>query len=181
MNDTISPPSSPTTVGKSRPPRHLLWPILITSLIGTHVISCVTMVIVATHDRSFAVEPDWYQKGLHYEETLDQKRENTRLGWQIKIAKIAPLSGTNLRNVTCTIKDRADKPVEDATVDLVAFPHLRANRRISRVMLMQDKGEYLATLPCEDPGTWEFRFVVTRGKETFTGVLKQDIESLQLD
>jgi nitrogen fixation protein FixH len=158
-----------------RPPRHLFWPILLTSLISIHIVSVVVMVIVATHDSSFAIEPDWYQKGLHYEQTAQQQRENNRLGWSVQIEIGEPLSGTNRRNVSCTVLDRAGKPVEHAAVDLVAFAHLRASNRASSVLLPHGGGEYRGVLAFEDPGVWEFRLVITRGAETFTHIVKREI------
>jgi nitrogen fixation protein FixH len=159
----------------SRPKRHLFWPVLITSLIGIHIVSVVTMVVVATHDRSFAIEPDFYQKGLHYDQTIQQQRENTRLGWSVKLEVSRPLSGTNMRNVACRLVDRDGKPLDGATVDLVAFAHVRASRRISCVLMSQDAGHYVGTMAFADPGIWEFRLAVTRGKEAFTHVVKQEI------
>ncbi len=112
--------------------RHLFWPVFILSLIGIHIVSVVTMVVVATHDRSFAVEPDFYQKGLHYEQTLDQRRENARLGWTAKLEVGRPLSGSNVRNVVCRLSDRDEKPLDDAKIDMVAFAHLREPCQILR-------------------------------------------------
>jgi nitrogen fixation protein FixH len=162
----------PPTVEK--PSRHLLWPILLASLIGIHIVSVVVMVTVATYDRSFAIEPDWYQKGLHYEQTAQQQRENSRLGWSVKLDVGQPLSGTNQRTVSCRVFDGAGKPVEDAKIDLVAFAHLRASKRTSSVLLRQG-GVYTAPLAFEDPGMWEFRLVITRGRETFTQIVQREI------
>ena len=160
----------------AKPSRHLLWPVLIISLISLHVISCVTMALVATHDNSFAVEPDYYQKGLHYEQTIEQRRENARLGWSARLDVSNPLRGTNERNVSCTVRDREGRAVEKATVDLVAFAHLRAKKRTPLVLLPQEDGKYLATMPFDDPGRWEFRLMITRGKDTFTEVITRDFE-----
>jgi nitrogen fixation protein FixH len=152
-----------------------LWPILLTSLISIHIVSVVVMVIVATHDRSFAIEPDWYLKGLNYEQTVQQQRENRRLGWSVQLDISPPLTGTKQRSVTCMVFDRGGKPVKNAKVDLVAFAHLRANSPTSRVLLPQDGGEYGATFGFEDPGMWEFRLLITRGAETFTQIVKREI------
>jgi nitrogen fixation protein FixH len=167
MND------SPATVEK--PSRHLFWPIFLTSLIGIHIASVVVMVIVATRDSSFAIEPDWYQKGLHYDQTAQQQRENRRLGWSVKLDVGRPLSGTNQRSVSCTVFDQAGKPVESAPVDLVAFAHLRGSNRTSSILLPQGGGAYAATMAFDDPGVWEFRLVITRGAETFTQIVKREI------
>jgi len=152
-----------------------LWPILLTSLIGIHIVSVVVMVIIATHDRSFAIEPDWYQKGLHYEQTAQQQRENNRLSWSVKLDVGQPSSGSNRRSVTCMVLDRAGKSVEHATIDLVTFAHLRASNRKSSVLLPRDGGGYGASLAFEDPGVWEFRLVIARGGETFTQIVKREI------
>ncbi len=176
MTEAENPYLSPAPVGKpARPSRHLFWPIFLTSLITIHVVSVVVMVVVATHDSSFAVEPDWYQKSLHYDQTAEQQRENGRLNWSVQLEVGQPLSGSNLRNVSCTILDGAGKPVEKATVDVVAFAHLRGSNRTSRVLLPKEGGGYGATLAFEDPGVWEFRLVITRGAETFTQIVKQEI------
>jgi nitrogen fixation protein FixH len=166
---------SNTANNSARPSRHLFWPIFLTSLISIHIVSVMVMVIVATHDSSFAIEPDWYQKGLHYEQTAQQQHENGRLGWSVQLDVGPPLTGTNRRNVSCKVFDRAGKPVENATIDLVAFAHLRASNRTSSVLLPHYGGEYGSTLAFEEPGMWEFRLVVTRGPETFTHIVKREI------
>lgn len=176
MSNTMDDSPSPATVDK--PSRHLFWPILLTSLISIHVVSVVVMVIVATHDRSFAIEPDWYLKGLNYERTSRQQRDNTRLGWSVQLDVGEPLAGTHRRNVTCKVLDREGKPVENATVDLLAFAHLHASPAIDRppnLLLPRKSGEYAATLNFEDPGMWEFRLVIKRGRETFTQIMKREI------
>jgi len=159
----------------TRPKRYLFWPVLLTGLIGTHIISVVTMVVVATHDRSFAVEPDFYQKGLHYEQALDQRRENARLGWSLRLEVGPPESGTYRRSVTCRLADRDGQPLPGAKIEVTAFAYLCASRIKSCVLLPQGGGEYTGELEFADPGKWEFRFVATRGAETYTSVVKQEI------
>jgi len=176
MSDTVGDSPGPADAEKTASPsRHLFWPIFLAGLITTHIVSVVVMVIVATHDRSFAIEPDWYQKGLHYEQTAQQQQENGRLGWSVQFDVGQPLAGTNRRDVSCKVLDRAGKPVENATIDLVAFAHLRGSNRTASVLLPHGPGEYVATLGFEDPGMWEFRFEITRGPNTFTQIVKRKI------
>jgi nitrogen fixation protein FixH len=176
MSDTMNDSPTPAVTTKpAGPSRHLFWPIFLSSLIGIHIVSVIVMVVVATRDSSFAVEPDWYQKGLHYEQTAQQQHENSRLGWSVRLDVSRPLTGTNQRNVSCTVLDRAGKPVENATVDLVAFAHLHGSNRTSSVMLPHDGGTYMTTFAFQDPGVWEFRLAITRGRETFTQIVKREI------
>jgi nitrogen fixation protein FixH len=173
MNNPVN--DSPGPAMKEKPSRHLLWPILLTSLISIHIVSVAVMVTIATHDSSFAIEPDWYLKGLNYEQTARQQRENSRLGWSVKLDVGQPLSGTNQRNVSCMVFDRAGRPVKNASIDLVAFAHVRASNRTSLVLLSHDGSPYEGTLAFDDPGIWEFRLVVTRGAETFTHICTREI------
>ena len=169
MNDT----PTPSTVEK--PPRHLLWPILLTSLISIHVVSVVVMVFVATHDNSFAIEPDWYLKGLNYEQTAQQQRENSRLG----------LVGPTRRRPTADRHEPAQRDLhgprphgparKNATVDLVAFAHLRANNARGAFCCRARAKNTAPRLAFADPGIWEFRLVITRGPETFTQIVKREI------
>jgi nitrogen fixation protein FixH len=172
---------SPPQAAAMKPARHLFWPIFLVSLISIHILSVVVMVIIATHDKSFAIEPDWYQKGLHYEQTAQQQEANRQLAWSVRLAVGKSLAGSNQRSVTCKVLDRAGKPVENATVDLVAFAHLRASKPASTVLLPRAAGEYIATMSFDDPGMWEFRLVVQRGKETFTHIVKDEIQQPSAD
>ena len=122
------------------------------------------MVIIATHDSSFAIEPDWYLKGLNYEQTAQQQRENSRLGLVGQARRRPAADRHEPAERDLHVFDRAGKPVKNATVDLVAFAHLRASNRASSVLLPHEGGEYEATLAFEDPGMWEFRLVVTRAR-----------------
>jgi len=166
MSNVISDSAAAKAEKSPRPPRNAFWPIFLVSLISIHILSVVVMGIVAMHDSSFAIEPDWYQQGLHYEQTVEQQRENTRLGWSVQLDVGQPLTGTNRRNVSCRVLDREGKPVENATIDLVSFAHLRASNRTSSILLPHSRGEYAGTLDCEDPGMWEFRLVVSRSTPT---------------
>jgi nitrogen fixation protein FixH len=156
-------------------PRNLFWPIFLTSLIGIHIVSVVVMVSVATHDRSFAIEPDWYQQGLGFEQVVQQQRENSRLNWSVKLHVGQPQLGTTWRRITCRVVDAAGVPVTNAVVDLVAFAHLRASNRKSCVLRPRDAGQYEESLAFDELGIWEFRFVIKRGPLTFTHVVKQEI------
>ena len=43
------------------------------------------MVYVATSDGSFAVEPDYYQKALHWDDARSAAAENAGLGWTVEL------------------------------------------------------------------------------------------------
>jgi hypothetical protein len=60
-------------------------------------------------------------------------------------------------------------------MDLMAFPHARANQRAALTLLPAGDGAYETTLAVTRPGKWEFRLLVQRGPETFTQTVLRDI------
>lgn len=163
---TDAPASSDAAT--TEPKRHLLWPLMIVALLAGHVLAVLVMVYVATRDRSFAVEPDYYQKALHWDDIAAQQRENARLGWTVAIAVGSSTSPLGQRTVSCRLSDRAGKPLEGAIIDVIAFAHVRADERLAGVMESQGSGVYETTLRLRRKGLWEFRLVVRRGSEMLT-------------
>jgi nitrogen fixation protein FixH len=162
-----TPPDNEPHVGLVQ---RILWPGLIFVLLGGQLLVMFVMVYLATSDGSFAIEPDYYQKGLHWDTTAAQLRENERLGWSADIEFGDEVSVAGERTVRCLLADKSGQPIKGAVVDLVAFSHARGTQRTSATLLPADSGVYQTTLRFPREGVWEFRLVATRGTETFTGV-----------
>jgi nitrogen fixation protein FixH len=166
----------PTNSAAAEPKRHLLWPLLIVALLAGHVLAVLVMVYVATRDRSFAVEPDYYQKALHWDDVAAQQRENARLGWKPAIEVAGATDSLGQRAVSCRLSDRAGKPLEGAIIDVIAFAHVRASQWLSGVMEPQGGGVYETTLRLQRKGLWEFRLVVRRGSDTLTYTEQRQVQ-----
>lgn len=151
------------------------WVGLILALLGGQMVLIGTMAYVATSDGSFAIEPDYYQKGLHWDQTAAQIRKNTELGWSVRLQVGDQVSVRGERELRCRLSDKAGRALDGATLDLVAFPHARGNQRCSATLLPVGDGEYEAALRFSRPGKWEFRVSVQRGPETFTQTLLRDV------
>lgn len=146
----------------------LFWPGLVLALLGGQVLFTVVTVYLATMDNSFAVEPDYYQKALHWDGEIAQRRENARLGWTAALEVGDDVSVFDERTLTCRLADAEGRPVEGAAVDLVAFPHSRGSQRASAVLVEADAGAYVATLRFRRKGVWEFRIAARQGPNVFT-------------
>jgi nitrogen fixation protein FixH len=159
----------------AKPRGSILWPWMIIALLGLHATLVVVTVVTATRDPSFAVEPNYYQKSLHWDATAQQARDNVRLGWtlNLEIKGVAGASGE--RTVACTLVDREGRPLDGAHIDLVAFAFARGRDRLSAVLTPQGDGVYEAAARVAVKGKWEFRFVVSRGPETFTCTLHREV------
>lgn len=166
------------TMQPAAPPRRspLLWPGLIVGLLVLHVAAVLTMVLVATRDRSFAIEPDFYQKGLHWDQSVRQREANARLGWRAALAFEGAPDSLGRRTLVCRLQDAAGRPIDDAAIDVVAFSHARAATRTSAPLTRRGPGQYEAPLRVNRGGLWEFRLAVRRGPDVWTCVEQQRLE-----
>ncbi len=131
----------------------------------------LALMLVATRDASFAVEADYYQKALRWDQTMAQEAENTALGWSV--AMTLDRSRPDGTRVRALVADREGQPVEGARVGIEAFHSARASRVIIATLEAEPSGGYSATLPLERPGLWEMRVRVERGEQVFTHTLEQ--------
>jgi len=151
------------------------WPVFIVALLSSHMLLLSVMVYIAVSDRSFAVEPDYYQKGLHWDDIAVQQRRNAELGWHISIDFGDPAGPLTERELRCRLTDRDGSALEDAFVDLIAFPHSRGTQRELVMLEPAGEGLYVAKMRFQKKGLWEFRFVVRRDSSTFTYVEAKDV------
>lgn len=148
--------------------QRLVWPGIIFYLLGGQVLLILVTVYLATRDNSFAVEPDYYQQALRWDDVQAQEAANQELGWTVVIDVGRDETVLGERLVRCTVRDRSRQPVEDAVADLVAFAHARGNDRHSVVLQPGRGGVYAAPLSIRRSGIWECRLVIRRGEDTFT-------------
>lgn len=146
----------------------VMWPGLLITLFGGHLLLMFVMAYVATTDGSFAIEPDYYQKALNWDETAAQLRENDRLGWSANIELDDDVSVLGHRTVRCVAADRQGNPMDDAQVDLIVFHHAHGNDRTPISLKAVGDGKYETTLRLAYDGLWEFRLVIHRGSDMFT-------------
>ena len=135
--------------------QRLVWPGIIFYLLGGQVLLILLTVYLATRDRSFAVEPNYYQQALRWDGVKAQETANRQLGWTIAIDVGHDVNVRGERSVTCTLRDRSGQPLEEALIDLVAFAHARGNDRYAAVLQPCGGGQYsarLRTAPARDLG-----------------------------
>ncbi len=146
--------------------RGIGWPIGVVAILAATVGLNFWVFRVANDDPSFAIEPDYYQKAVHWDSTMAQQRENLVLGWHL-----APTLGTftarDGARLQVTLTDASGASIADATVRVAAFYNARANDIIDTT-LRADSSGYVATLPVHHGGVWELRFDVIRGATRFT-------------
>lgn len=143
------------------------WALVPVGILGAGLLGLGTLAFVAGSDPSFALESDYYQKAVRWDEQQAQLAENARLGWQLEL-RVAP-GGAKL---VAEIARRDGAPVSEAKVVAEAFANARAADVRTLRFSESAPGTYEAELGRARPGLWELRFTVERGAERFTHVAR---------
>lgn len=155
------------------------WPALVIGLLAGQVVLVLVMAYLAVSDHSFAVEPDYYRQALRWNSEISQQQANRRLGWSVLVEVAEQADVLQQRDVRCVITDRAGQPVEDARVEVVAFPHVRGNERQVLRLTGLEAGRYGATVRMAQGGLWEFRITASRGADVATHVAQLQVRSAE--
>ena len=143
-----------------------MWPYIIGGALALHVVGSMVMVYFATSNDSYAVEPDYYQKALHWDDKRAQDRANTELGWVLDLV-VEPAAAGQDPTLRVELTSADGEPVTNATVAVEAFSNVRRDDVLTAVLAATESG-YASTLPMHGDGRWEFRFHVTRDSDLYT-------------
>jgi nitrogen fixation protein FixH len=150
---------------------------VIVALLGVSLSANLALLVLAVDDPSFAVEPEYYEKAMAWDEKRAQDRRNEELGWSLELEVGHDPSPSGSRTVALLLLDDEGAAIEGATVRLETFHNARAGEIFESTLAPEGGGRYAAALPLRRPGLWEFRFVVESGGETFTKTLLRDVWS----
>ncbi len=144
------------------------WPLIIAGALAFHVISSLVVVYVATSDPSYAVEDDYYQKAVAWDEKRAQDRLNQDLGWSLDFSVTPPETPGEQPALDVTLLDAGGKPLAGAVVSVEAFHNARADDIVREKLIDGGNGVYSATPQMNRNGRWEMRFTVDRDGDHFT-------------
>lgn len=152
------------------------WPIAVVTILGLTVAANVWLIRVATHDPSFAVEEDYYQRGVHWDDELAQRARNAALGWTLA-ASISPIREGGGSDLTVALRDSVVAPISGASITVRAMHVARANDAVELRLEPSTPGTYAVHMPIQRAGLWELRIDVQRGTERFTATERLDVRS----
>jgi nitrogen fixation protein FixH len=153
------------------------WPAAIGFILCLGVGANVVLLVVANSDPSFAVEEDYYQKGLDWDAKRAQDARNEALGWHLDLAAVAAVGEeTPSLELTVALRDPDRVAVDGAALTIEAFPLARSATVDRAAFRAVGGGLYRASLPFRRPGLWEFRIRVERGDDVFTWLTQKDVE-----
>ncbi len=130
------------------------WPLFIGAIILVGFAGTGMLILRSAGDPSFAVEPDYYAKGMKWDETARQRALLTELGWSVQIALQQSPEAAGFPLLVIRIDDAAGEPVADMRVDAMLFHHLSAKDRHVVPLSPDGPGVWRASVPSKRPGLW---------------------------
>jgi hypothetical protein len=146
-----------------------LWPWIIGGALVLHVVVSLGVVFFATTDASYAVEEDYYQKAMNWDEKRAQDRTNDELGWSLTFAAAPPTTPGEQPTIEVRLTDIDGEPLAGATIALETF-HKARSEDVIRITLVaaEEPDLYTASPAMRHNGLWELRFSVDRDGQHFT-------------
>ncbi len=154
----------------------LVWTVIIVSFFLIQAVIWTVAISITSNDQSHVVLADYDQKSLHWDESQASRRASKALGWKtsLKIATAADIVGN--RSVTLTLHDRNDQPIQQPTVDLIAFHRGQAANQQSIRLQATLPGIYEGVVQIRKQGQWQFSGTIRNSGDQFYLDEKQFIE-----
>ncbi len=159
------------TTNESRSGR--LWPWFVALLLVGTASAQGVLLYAATHDRAFAIEPDYYTKAVAWDSAMSRARENVTLAWTARAVFARTATGDAALRIS--LRDSLGAPVRGAGVRVVALHNLEAATPTSAALTESADGVYLGMLPSARTGLWELRLDVHAAGHRFTPVLRAEL------
>jgi nitrogen fixation protein FixH len=150
-----------------RPRRYFTWPLIVVGLLASHVVAMVTVVVIATGDKSLAVLPNYYQQAVRWDDTQAELRASERLGWRCAFTPSPEVDPLGRRPVTLALADAAGQPVAGADIQLSYFHHTRPTDLQKATLRTAADGQATLTLPMTKEGFWQVNVTAAKAGDRF--------------
>lgn len=155
--------------------RGAVWAWVPALLLGSMLLGLGVLAYVAIDDPHFALEPNYYDKAVHWDRTQSEARDSAALGLQLTLTQPLALSADGSLELELRVTDRERVALSGAVVELEAFPNAYASR-VERLRLNETSpGVYRARLGGRATGLWELRFGIATGGRHFYQSLRRDV------
>ncbi len=162
------------------------WPYAIAGLFLLILIINIAVWVNATGDPSHVVLDDYYDRAVHYDESLQQDSINASLDWMVSYSFLAPeegaedASGSEFRANTLLwvqLGSSDGQPITGASVQLEAF-HLAHSANPIQVSLQEGASGYGSNLRLGPAGLWDLSLHVDKDSVTFTHHIQKELVAL---
>jgi hypothetical protein len=160
--------SQTTTGGRS------IWAWVPALLLATMFVGLGAMAYVAIDDPHFALEPDYYDKAVHWDRSQAEARASATTGLRLQLAPLVT-TGDGSVDIEVHVAGPDTRPFTGAQVELSAFPNAYAER-VQKLSLRETApGVYAGRLTRGVLGLWELRLGVVREAVRFREVRRVDV------
>lgn len=150
------------------------WALAPAALLGSMLLGLGTLAAIAIDDPHFALEPNYYDKAVHWDRSQSEARQSQALGYELQLREPLVLSADGVLALRLRVLDRHGALVEGAEVQVEAFPNAFASK-LERLTLREvAPGIYAAKLTGGVTGLWELRCSVRHGGSHFQRILRSD-------
>ena len=151
------------------------WAWVPVLMLGSMFVGLGSMAYVAIDDPHFALEPDYYDKAVHWDRSQAEAHASAETGLSLELTQPLVTSADGSADVEIRVTDREKRPFPGASVELRAFPNAYAGRVVKLTLRENAPGVYAGRLPRSVLGLWELRFDLLRGALHFQQVVRQDV------
>lgn len=168
------PTVSPTPASDAQAPAadkvgHSYWAFAPVVLLGSLLTGLFVMVRLAVNDPGFAVEPNYYDKAVRWDEQRAQVAHSAELGWHASLTLATP------GELSLSLSDGREHPISGAKVKLQAFHNGHAGEVLDLDLAQLAPGSYGAAFNPRRAGLWEFRITAELGSDRWTESLRRDV------
>lgn len=153
-------------------------PFVVIGLLGGHMIFIFTAITLGTGDPSFAVVPDYYQKGVDYDDRKALLAESAELGWSAEVIPGASIDAVGRRELVVQVRDAAGRAVQGLDLKIDAYHVARASEPVAFACVEVLPGQYVAEARMSREGFWQFTINATSGEKRFIAELRQFIQAV---
>ena len=151
------------------------WAWVPVGLLVASTLGVGSLAVIAARDPNFALEPNYYDKALHWERMQEQAVLNRRLAYRIELVPGIAVDARGNATLLVRVADASGRAANEATVRAIAFANAFASERSTLELQRTESGLYSAPLIAPRLGLWEFRVIVTQGADHVTSTLRGDV------
>lgn len=131
------------------------WPLFVVGILMTSFTVCGITVYAAVADGSYAVETDYYERAVRWDETAREREESERCAWTSEVdVYTTPADAAEL---SLALHDAQGAPISSARVEVEAFHHAHRNDAVMTTMNAQGEGRYTLSIADARAGLWQVR------------------------
>ncbi len=149
-------------------PPHVVWPGFVIGLLGMSATMITITVVAAVGDPSFAVEANYHERALRWDEHVEQQRVNAELGWQVAV-ELGAIPESEEPAMIVRLTDGTGAPIVGANVEGTCF-HYAAASRVQTLGFepLAEAGAYAAPVLLNRAGLWQLELRVESAEDVFT-------------